>query len=112
LLLAAPATAPPQGQKGPGLKLEQKAIFESNAEMTSLLSFHPFENILVSTDEHFGITVWDYEQGKRIGSFSNGNVKPFRLTTMGWLNETSSSLLLTGSDDGAVRCVSTPSVSS
>ena len=101
----APTTQPGGGQGGKAsrLKLEQKAIFESDSEMTSLLVFHPFEPILVSTDEHFGISVWNYEEGKKLGYFRNENQKPSRLTTMGWLNEPTSSLLLTGSDDGVIR---------
>jgi len=85
--------------------MNQKAVFESDAEMTSILAFHPFENVLVSADERSNITVWEFEQGRKLGCFGNENQKSFRLTTMGWLNETSSSLLLTGSDDGVIRWV-------
>lgn len=107
---AGPTTAAPgSSQKSQSLKLsQQKVVFESEADMTSLLAFHPFESLLVSADDSCGITVWNYEDGgRKVGHFTN--VMPgkptTRITSLGWLNETGSSLLLTGSDDGVIRCV-------
>ena len=100
-----PLTAPtqPAQRESQSLKLNQKAIFESDAEMTSLLVFHPFENVLVSTDDRSTIRMWSYEESKKLGAFKNDAQKPSRVTSIGWLNEATSSLLLTGSDDGVIR---------
>ena len=87
------------------LRLQQKAVFESDAEMTSQLLLHPFEPILVSSDDHSNVRVWNYEEGKKLGGFKNETApnKASRVSSVSWLNEASSSLLLTGSDDGVVR---------
>ena len=123
-------------QRQQGLRLQQKAVFESDAEMTSQLLFHPFEPLLVSTDDHARVRVWHYEEGRRLGAFKNetaaatggiggsaggglggggggGGVlgspagtagsRAARITSVGWLNEATTSHLLTGSDDGVVR---------
>lgn len=92
-------------RKNQHLRLQQKAIFETGAAMTSQLVFHPFESILVSSDDHSNLRVWNYEEGKKLGVFRNETAsnKASRVTSIGWLNEASSSLLLTGGDDGVVR---------
>jgi hypothetical protein len=51
------------------------------------------------------VSVWSYEEGRRLGAFKNDTSKPSRMTTISWLNEASSSLLLTGSDDGVLRYI-------
>jgi hypothetical protein len=76
--------------------------------MTSHLSFHPFEPLLVSADEGCNLSVWNYDDNRRVGRFPNAPVSGAnkaggRITSMGWINETGNSLLLTGADDGVIR---------
>jgi len=98
------AGGPPK-RKNQVLRLQQKAVFESDAEMTSQLLFHPFEPLLVSSDDHSNLRVWNCEEGKKLGVFKNetASSKASRVSSISWLNEASSSLLLTGADDGVVR---------
>mmetsp|Transcript_2936 Transcript_2936/g.6349 ORF Transcript_2936/g.6349 Transcript_2936/m.6349 type:complete len:1802 (-) Transcript_2936:30-5435(-) len=89
--------------KKQALHLEQVALFRnSGARSTSLLRFHPYEPALVvcgSSD----VSVWNAETSERMVSFSNSNPKNTRMTSALWINEASTSLLLTGSSDGTVR---------
>jgi regulator-associated protein of mTOR len=69
---------------------------------TSLLRFHPYEPSLVvcgSSD----ITCWNAETSDRMVSFSNENPRNTRITAASWINETTTSLFLTGCNDGSVR---------
>ena len=89
--------------KKQALHLEQVSLFRnSGARSTSLLRFHPYEPALVvcgSSD----ISVWNAETSERMVQFSNSNPKNTRMTSALWINEASSSLLLTGSSDSTVR---------
>jgi WD40 repeat protein len=93
--VAGSITAPPP-------QMEQSAILDSGAP-TSLLTFHPFEPLLVVADDSDGITVWNFEDGRCRGAFANFNPLGSRMTALEWLNPASRSLLLVGSDDGMVR---------
>ena len=55
------------------MKMEQKTILKNEAEMTSLLAFHPYEPILVSTDDTSRISIWQYEEGRQLLSYHNRN---------------------------------------
>jgi len=92
-------------RKNQVLRLQQKVVFESDAQMTSQLLFHPFEPLLIASDDHANLRVWNHEDGKKLGVFRNEPIpsKASRITSLAWLNEATSSLLLTGTDEGVVR---------
>ncbi|CAM9372062.1 unnamed protein product [Scytosiphon promiscuus] len=70
---------------------------------TKSLAFHPYEALLVAADDENSISICNFEEGKKYGSFSNRNPSPSKLTSVSWINETSKSLLLTGAGDGVAR---------
>ena len=90
------------------------SILENNAEMTSLLLFHPFEPAIVVADDLDGISIWNYESGTRTRHFRNSNGSALggesshgspaqTVTSLDWLNPEGPSLLSVASDDGVVR---------
>ena len=83
--------------------MHQTVILDNEAEMTSMLLFHPYEPMLVVADNKSGISVWDYDEGERLCSFSNQNTLGSRLTSFQWINRINESLLCCGSDDGGIR---------
>jgi len=87
------------------LKLEEKQLLKNKkgVEMTRMLKFHTYENALAVFDNQDYISIWDYESGARKSSFKNGNPTGSRMTSAFWINESSSSLLFVGCDDGSAR---------
>jgi regulator-associated protein of mTOR len=85
------------------LNLRQCAVLNNEAEMTSLLLFHPYESLLVVADEKDQISVWNFEQSDKILTFGNKNPMGSRLTSLTWINENEESLLTCGSDDGVIK---------
>ena len=87
------------------LKLQEKQLLTNTGgvKMTSMLKFHSYENALAVFDSQDYVSIWDYENGSRKASFKNGNPTGSRMTSAFWINESSSSLLLVGSDDGSAR---------
>jgi len=91
-------------QKKQALHLEQVSLIRnSGARSTTLLLFHPFEPALVVCGSSDNISVYNAETSERMSTFSNENPKNTRMTSALWVNEASTSLLLTGSNDGTVR---------
>jgi regulator-associated protein of mTOR len=82
---------------------ESKLLRNTGVQMTSMIKFHAYEDILVACGSEHGVSVWDTEKGTRAVSFINGNPKGSRMTTAMWLNEASTSLFLVGCDDGSAR---------
>ncbi|ORX88057.1 hypothetical protein K493DRAFT_237024 [Basidiobolus meristosporus CBS 931.73] len=65
------------------------------------LLFHQFESHLVVSDNKGEIGVWDWEAKQRINYFANGlSSRP--VTSIKFINEEDSALLVTGSNDGIV----------
>lgn len=90
--------------KKESLQLEQVSLLQNSGERsTSLLCFHPFEPALVVCGSSDNISVWNAETSERMVSFSNSNPKNTRMTSALWINEESTSLLLTGTNAGTVR---------
>jgi len=91
--------------KKEALQLEQVSLLRnSGGRSTSLLLFHPYEPALVVCGGSGNISVWDTETSERMVSFSNSsNLKSTRMSSALWINESSTSLLLTGTNDGTVR---------
>eukprot|EP00978_Attheya_sp_CCMP212_P040265 scaffold217900_cov55-Attheya_sp.AAC.1 len=82
------------------LYMHEKALLINDAAANMLL-FHPYEPALVVGDVNDVISVWNTDNAKRINTFPNGNAKDSRTTSVSWINEMSTSLLITGSDDGS-----------
>lgn len=97
------AAAAAELQRGAGRKkLEDHiAILDNEGVPTARLLFHPTEPCLVACSSDT-VTLWDWEKGCKRRTFSNRNVNGSRITSAS-LVQGSSTLLLTGSDDGAVR---------
>jgi hypothetical protein len=90
--------------KKEALQLEQLSLLQNTGERsTSLLQFHPFEPALIVCGTSDNVSVWNAETSERMVSFSNSNPKNTRITSALWINEESSSLLLTGTNAGTVR---------
>lgn len=94
-------------------KFEQKAILNiENAEITSMVMFHAFENILAVSDSR-KIGIWSLNNGNCIMELSNNHSTDRlsstssssnpRITSMSWINESYDSLLMVGSDDGTIK---------
>ena len=84
--------------------MDQMAVLDNSSDMTSLLAFHPFETALLVCDDCDVISVWNYEEARKVKSFSNSNTSGSRMTSMKIINPGGNSLLMTGCDDGTVRC--------
>lgn len=90
--------------KKEALQLKQMSLLQNTGERsTSFLRFHPFEPALVVCGSSDNVSVWNAESSERMTSFSNGNPKNSRITSALWINEESTSLLLTGTNGGTVR---------
>jgi len=77
-------------------------LLNKDKKMTSMLKFHAYEPALVVSDGGNTVSLWDIDTAKRVSSFRNGSSKA-RNTSMTWINEMSSSLLMMGTDDGTIR---------
>lgn len=89
--------------KKEALQLEQVSLLRVKRS-TSLLLFHPYEPALVVCGGSDNVSVWNVETQERMISFTgNKNPKSTRISSALWINEASTSLLLTGSNDGTVR---------
>eukprot|EP01133_Synstelium_polycarpum_P018713 gene18713-22384_t len=82
----------------------QIGIFsESNGQAVSLLAFHPFEPVLVTTDGQNNVSVWNWEDSVRINSFNNNNHGGTGITSLKLINDFDSSMVMTAANDGVVR---------
>ncbi|CAI5732884.1 unnamed protein product [Peronospora destructor] len=93
-----------EGVKNFTLNLRQRAVLNNDAEMTSLLLFHPYETMLLVADEKDQISLYNFEETEtKVLSFGNKNPPGSRLTSLNWINEAEESLLTCGSDDGVIK---------
>ncbi|XP_047142923.1 regulatory-associated protein of mTOR isoform X1 [Hydra vulgaris] len=82
--------------------LDDEIFVTKNPNPPGVLKFHPYHPHLVVADRS-GVSVLNYESGIRLNQFDNGNPRTSRICSMDILNAHDVPLLLTGSDDGAVR---------
>jgi len=88
------------------LTFKQCALIKNEDGATaSFLRFHSYEPVLATCDENSRIYLYDYEQRYNHLACKHvcKNNPSTRVTTMRWINEQSSSLLLTGADNGVVN---------
>uniref|UniRef100_A0A8C2I1I8 Regulatory associated protein of MTOR, complex 1 n=1 Tax=Cyprinus carpio TaxID=7962 RepID=A0A8C2I1I8_CYPCA len=83
-------------------RLDDQIFINRNPGVPSVVKFHPFNPCIAVADKD-SICFWDWEKGERLDYFYNGNPRYTRITAMEYLNGHDCSLLLTGTDDGALR---------
>ncbi|ESP03931.1 hypothetical protein LOTGIDRAFT_230228 [Lottia gigantea] len=83
-------------------RLDDQIFVNRNQGLPSVIKFHPYESYLAVADKE-GVSMWDWEQGSKLSYLNNMNPKQSRITTMDFINPHDISLLMCGSDDGAVR---------
>ncbi|TRY56340.1 hypothetical protein DNTS_034953, partial [Danionella cerebrum] len=88
-------------QKGV-VRLDDQIFINRNPGVPSVVKFHPFNPCIAVADKD-SICFWDWEKGERLDYFYNGNPRYTRITAMEYLNGHDFSLLLTATDDGALR---------
>lgn len=82
-------------------RVEEQVFYSRCPSVPSCLAFHPYEpELCVANKDSY--MLWD-EHGSAQSSHSNDNPPHTRITALCYLNAHDLSLLLTGSDDGAVR---------
>lgn len=86
------------------LEMKQTGILtNTSAQSTSMLRFHPYEDILIVCDDQNGMSVWDTKGLTKEFSICNRNPKGSRFTSTCWMNAESNSVFVAGCDDGSVR---------
>ncbi|XP_058021584.1 regulatory-associated protein of mTOR [Ahaetulla prasina] len=83
-------------------RLDDQIFLNRNPGMPSVVKFHPFTPCIAVADKD-SICFWDWEKGEKLDYFHNGNPRYTRITAMEYLNGQDCSLLLTATDDGAIR---------
>lgn len=84
-----------------GVRLEEQLFWTRSGTVPTCLAFHPYESELCVADRD-SYSLWD-DHGVQQGTHSNDNPSQTRITALHYVNAHDVSLLLTGSDDGAVR---------
>jgi WD40 repeat protein len=82
---------------------ENKILRNDGVNMTSIIKFHSFEDVVISCGGSSSVALWSTRDGRRLTTFDNGNPEGSRMTTSSWLNEETSGMFLVGCDDGTVR---------
>ncbi|KAM9483647.1 regulatory-associated protein of mTOR isoform 1-T1 [Clarias gariepinus] len=83
-------------------RFDDQIFINRNPGVPSVVKFHPFNPCIAVADKD-SICFWDWEKGERLDYFYNGNPRYTRITAMEYLNGHDCSLLLTATDDGALR---------
>ncbi|KAK3091702.1 hypothetical protein FSP39_022003 [Pinctada imbricata] len=83
-------------------RLDVEVFVNKNTGVPNVIKFHPYESY-VAVAERDGVSFWEWIQGVKIGYIYNENAKSTRITSMDFINPHDNTLLLCGSDDGAVR---------
>ncbi|XP_062853435.1 regulatory-associated protein of mTOR isoform X1 [Trichomycterus rosablanca] len=83
-------------------RLDDQIFINRNPGVPSVVKFHPFNPCIAVADKD-SICFWDWEKSERLDYFYNGNPRYTRITAMEYLNGHDCSLLLTATDDGALR---------
>ncbi|KAM6245597.1 regulatory-associated protein of mTOR isoform 1-T1 [Porphyrio hochstetteri] len=83
-------------------RLDDQIFLNRNPGVPSVVKFHPFTPCIAVADKD-SICFWDWEKLEKLDYFHNGNPRYTRITAMEYLNGQDCSLLLTATDDGAIR---------
>jgi regulator-associated protein of mTOR len=74
-----------------------------NDSWPSIVQFHSFEPQLAVADDSDNVCIWDWKTKQRLSKFSLANGYGSSISSMHFINEASSSLLLTALTDGNIR---------
>ncbi|ODN74553.1 hypothetical protein L202_06922 [Cryptococcus amylolentus CBS 6039] len=67
------------------------------------LAFHSYDPILAVTDDTDQVCIWDWQYGVKLNKFSNQNISGSSISSIHFVNEMASSLMLTASTEGSIR---------
>jgi regulator-associated protein of mTOR len=79
-----------------------RGYFE-NSTQPMKMCFHQFEDHLIVTDDRDTVKVWDWQQGRSLNHFSNGNPVGSKISEVRLINEDDQALLMTGTSDGVIK---------
>ncbi|XP_034933935.1 regulatory-associated protein of mTOR isoform X2 [Chelonus insularis] len=90
-------------QKAHVSRIESQVFHSRCPQQPEVLLFHPFDpHLAVASKDNFGI--WDWQSSTKLMYHSTrGNKIGTKITSLEFINSHDVSLLMTGSDDGAVR---------
>ncbi|KAI9313911.1 raptor N-terminal caspase like domain-containing protein [Dichotomocladium elegans] len=74
-----------------------------NETEAKLLLFHQYEHHLVAVDAYNYLVVWDWKTSTPLSVIDNRNPINSRITDLKFINEKDVAMLMTASDDGAIR---------
>ncbi len=65
------------------------------------LAFHAYDPVLAVTDDADNICIWDWKAKVKVNKFSNQNITGSSISSVHFINEMASSLILTASSESA-----------
>lgn len=83
-------------------KFDEQIFINKNRSVPASIKFHPYESHMVVTDKDY-FSVWDWEKGYLLHSHNSHAHQNVRITALDFVNAHDGTLLLVGSDDGAVK---------
>ncbi|XP_035218462.1 regulatory-associated protein of mTOR-like isoform X2 [Stegodyphus dumicola] len=83
-------------------RFDEQIFINKNPNLPAALKFHPYESHMVVTDKEC-YSIWDWEKGYLLRSNSSHNLQNVRITALDFINTHDDTLLMIGSDDGAVK---------
>lgn len=69
------------------------------------LAFHAHDPVLAVTDDEDKICIWDWKARTKVNKFSNQNLAGSSISSIHFINETASSLMLTASSGFLLACI-------
>ncbi|WWD04747.1 hypothetical protein V865_002818 [Kwoniella europaea PYCC6329] len=67
------------------------------------LAFHSYDPVIAVTDDADNVCIWDWQSKRRLNKFSNQNIPGSSISSVHFINEMASSLMLTASTEGSIR---------
>ncbi|KAJ5236760.1 hypothetical protein N7489_006851 [Penicillium chrysogenum] len=95
-------TQPLKGKAGAS-RWDNSVALLSNGSQPHKMCFHQFEDHIAVADDRDTITIWDWQNHKRLNQFSNGNPVGSKINEVRYINEDDQALLMTGSSDGVIK---------
>ncbi|KAJ3093182.1 hypothetical protein HK102_003590 [Quaeritorhiza haematococci] len=82
---------------------DQLLLLQNDGQPAHLATFHQFEPHLCAANDRHLVSVFNFEDGTRLNTFSNANPPGSRITSLKFINEEDTGILMVGSDEGIVR---------
>ncbi|WWC88789.1 uncharacterized protein L201_003702 [Kwoniella dendrophila CBS 6074] len=67
------------------------------------MAFHSYDPVMAVTDDTDNVCIWDWQSRRRLNKFSNQNIAGSSISSVHFINEMASSLMLTASTEGSIR---------